>query len=725
MKKSILLTLALGMGTLAIAQKNFTMQDAITGASSYLAPKRVSGLNWMPQSHTWIQSFEEADKAAGWVLSDADKGTKDTLKLVDLNRALMVFNSTLNRQDPLPIFDKMPSIHSWANNREARFMRKNMVYRFDLVSKTLMVEHDMDLKAANKDFHESTGNVAYTLDNNLWVKPYGTAAKPVTNDLEKGIVNGQSVHRNEFGIHKGTFWSDNGEKLAYYRMDESMVTEYPIYDLHKMPAQADMIRYPFAGAKSHHVTLHVYDVKSGKTIQIQTGEPKEQYLTNIAWSPDGEEIFIAIVNRDQNEMKLVSFDAKTGKQKAVLFTETHPKYVEPENPMHWLSNKEFIWESERDGFNHLYLYKRDGKLVKQLTSGDWMVTEYMGTDNKGKKLYFMSTKQSPLNQNLYSVEVSNGKLAEITKINGVHSCKGASDKSMWLDQYSNPETPYAFNLISNEGKKVDQQFLAEDPLKYYNLGQTEVLTLKSTDGTTDLYARITKPVNFDPKKKYPVVVYVYGGPHLQLVTNRWMNGANLWTHYMAQQGFIVFTLDNRGSSNRGLNFENATHRQLGTLEMADQLRGVEYLKSLAYVDAERMGVHGWSFGGFMTTSLMTRQAGTFKVGVAGGPVIDWSMYEIMYTERYMDRPEENPEGFKNNNLLNYTENLKGKLMLIHGTSDDVVLWQHSLLYVQKCVKEGVQLDYFVYPEHAHNVRGKDREHLMQKVSDYLIENLKN
>lgn len=713
----------MAFASLAAAQKNFTIQDAITGAGSYLAPERIGGLNWVPESHTWIHDSEKG-KEDCMVFTDADKNTRDTLSLSDLNRALTIFNNTVNQGNPLEAFKSMPRIHSWPNKRQFRFFKDKLIYRFDITTRTLMVEHQYDKEASNLEIHEESGNLAYTIDNNLWIKTFGRQAEAITSEENKGIVYGQSVHRNEFGISKGIFWAPEGDKLAYYRMDETMVTEYPIYVLSDRPASARNIRYPFAGTKSHHVTLHVYSVKSKKSIAIKSEGPEEQYLTNIAWSPDAEKIYIAIVNRDQNEMKLVQFDAESGKQEKVLFTEKHEKYVEPEHPMTWLNKKEFIWQSERDGYNHLYLYSSKGELKKQLTKGEWMVTDFIGADEREKNLYFMSTKQSPLNKNLYKVNIKSGDITELTKANGVHYCTSSTDKELWLDNYSAPEVPNALQLVNNAGLTKSKIHTASNPLEFYNMGEIEVVKLKSTDGTTDLYGRLIKPVNFDSTKKYPVVVYVYGGPHIQLVSNRWLNGSNLWMHYMAQQGFVVFTIDNRGSANRGLNFENATHRQLGTLEMADQMRGVEFLRSLKYVDQSRMGVHGWSFGGFMTTSLMTRQAGTFKVGVAGGPVIDWSMYEIMYTERYMDRPEENPEGYKNNNLLNYTDKLRGKLMLIHGTSDDVVLWQHSLLYIQKCVKEGVQLDYFVYPEHPHNVRGKDREHLMQKVSDYLMDNLK-
>ncbi|GAB3820390.1 hypothetical protein GCM10028895_20410 [Pontibacter rugosus] len=381
-----------------------------------------------------------------------------------------------------------------------------------------------------------------------------------------------------------------------------------------------------------------------------------------------------------------------------------------------------MWVSERTGYDHLYLYDTNGKQIRQLTSGNWMVTDILGFSSKGDELYYTSTAESPLERHIYAVNLSNGKTRRISQGSGTHQAQLSPSSKYIIDNYSSQVTPRNIWVLNTEGKVQQTLLTAKNPLKEYNLGETTVFPIKADDGT-DLYTRMITPPNMDQNKKYPVVVYVYGGPHVQLVNNSWLAGANLWMHLMAQQGYIVFTVDSRGSSARGLDFEQATFRQLGTVEMADQLRGVDYLKSLPYVDPTRIGIHGWSFGGFMTTSLMTRHPEVFKVGVAGGPVIDWKYYEVMYTERYMDSPQQNPEGYEKANLLNYVKNLKGKLLMIHGTVDDVVVWQHSLQYIKKAVDEGILLDYFVYPGHPHNVRGKDRVHLMRKVTQYFDENL--
>jgi dipeptidyl-peptidase-4 len=459
-------------------------------------------------------------------------------------------------------------------------------------------------------------------------------------------------------------------------------------------------------------------------ITIQTTGDKEQYLTNVSWSADEKYVLIAIVNRAQNHMWLNKYDAKTGAFIKTLFEEQNKKYVEPEHPAVFLKNdpNKFIWWSERDGYNHLYLYDLEGNMLKQLTKGQWIVTEYHGMSAEGDKFYITATKDSPLERHLYCVNVKNGKMKNLTQTSGYHGLKANKDCSLFIDDYSNTGTPRAIRLIDGDGNLKEVIHQAENPLAEYKIVQMELGKLKGNSGD-DLYYRVFKPIDFDANKKYPVVVYLYNGPHLQLITNRWLGGANLWYQYMAQQGYVVFSIDGRGSADRGFAFESAIHRNCGEKEMEDQLTGVEWLKKQSWVDADRLGIHGWSYGGFMTTSVMSRHPGVFKVGVAGGPVIDWTLYEVMYTERYMDTPQENPEGYERTNLKNHVQNLDGKLLMIHGGQDNVVLWQHSLQFLEKAIDEGVQLDYFVYPNHEHNVRGKDRIHLYQKVSEYFFDHL--
>jgi len=689
--------------------KVFTIDEAVLGGGGRLVPKNMDQLQWVTGSSFY--SHVSGDSLKVW---DA---AKRKLVLTVLKSDLV--NSLLLSGDGLDTLRKMPRV-TWTNPNYLKYTHVGRIYGYDIPRKrTTYIANYNAVEMENAEINYTQNTVAYTVGSNVF-----NDGIQLTFDTLPGIVNGVAAHRSEFGITKGLFWSNTGTQLAFYHMNESMVAEYPIYDLKKMPANHRNIRYPIAGTPSHLVTIGVYNVKTAKTTYLKTGEPQEQYLTNITWSPDDKFIYVAVVNRAQNHMWLRQYDVETGNYIKTLFEETNDKYVEPEHGLTFLKSDptKFIWWSERDGYNHLYLYDINGNLISQLTKGNWVVTELNGVDKKGENLFITATAQSPTERHLYSINIKTLAMKQLTKGTGTHTVTLSPEGNFFIDHYQSLNTPREIRIISANGEKETLLHSALNPLTGYKTGEITLGSLKTANGT-DIYYRLIKPINFDPGKKYPVVVYLYNGPHVQLVNNTWLGGSNFWMHYMAQHGYIVYTIDGRGSLNRGMAFESAIFRNVGTVEMEDQLNGIDYLKSLPYVDGSRIGIHGWSYGGFMTTSLMTRSPDVFKVGVAGGPVIDWKLYEIMYTERYMDSPSENPVGFEGANLLNYTKNLKGKLLMIHGGEDDVVLWQHSLLYLEKCIKEGVQLDYFVYPHHPHNVSGKDRVHLMDKVSRYFFDNL--
>ena len=548
----------------------------------------------------------------------------------------------------------------------------------------------------------------------------------LTTDGSREIVYGQSVHRDEFGIHKGMFWAPNGQKLAFYRMDQSMVADYPQVSIFGRIAKCEPDKYPMAGETSHKVTVLVYDLTTKKTVTLQAGDPTDRYFTNIAWSPDSKTIYMFELNRDQNDCRLVSYDAQTGKKIAELYRETHDKYVEPQHPIAFLpwDNNLFIMQSQRDGYNHLYLYQTNGKLVKQLTKGKWVVLDVIGFNAKDKSIVYTSTEKHALQTNTYTVNVKTGKRRLLDNGRGYHSPSLSPSGTFIVDKYSEPTVPRNIEIINTANGKCTQYFEAADPWKGYQVPTFTSGTLKAADGTTDLYYRMVKPANFDENKKYPLVLYVYGGPHAHNVDARWHYASRSWETYMAQKGYILLILDNRGSERRGRDFEQATFRQLGQIEMQDQMKGIEYVKTLPYVDANRIGVHGWSFGGFMTISLMTNYPETFKVGVAGGPVIDWKWYEVMYGERYMDTPQANPEGYSKTSLIPQAKNLKGKLQIIQGTNDKTVVPQHCLSFIAECIKQGTQPDFFVYPGEPHNMRGHQSVHLHERITQYFEDYLK-
>ncbi|MGE5499587.1 MAG: S9 family peptidase, partial [Syntrophothermus sp.] len=604
-----------------------TLEESVTRGYYSLSPKRLQQTGWRPGTDEAVFADRQNGKEVLYSMKAGGNVPAELLTLDRLNKSLP------ENTKPLMRFSAI----TWIDADNFRFMIGPDIFVYNIKTGKAEIKNSLHKEASHVDAAPKGIFTAYTVDNNLFISTGVNQSVQISHDSNKDIVNGEAAHRNEFGITKGTFWSPGGNKLAYSRMDQTMVTDYPLVDINERPAKLKNIKYPMAGMNSHEVTVGVYDVKKEKLVWLQTGEPKDQYLTNIAWTPDEKYILIAHLNRDQNHMRLIKYDAETGSQLGVLFEEKDEKYVEPLNPPVFMNNAsdKFLWFSRRDGWNHLYLYDLNGKLISQVTKGEWEVTDLNGIDKKGENIFFTSTMDGVLDRHLYRVNLKSGKIEKLTSEPGTHNAIMNEEGTYFIDTYSSLKLPRFSGIFSAKGKPAGKLLEAENPLKEFKLGETKLFAVKGKDNS-DLYSMIILPPDFDSTKKYPVLVYVYGGPHSQLVTNTWLGGANLWLNYMAQQGYIVFTLDNRGTSNRGKSFEQATFRHLGAAEIEDQTSGVNYLKSLPYVDGSRIGVFGWSYGGFMATSLMTRTGGLFKVGVAGGPVIDWSYYEVMYGERYMD-----------------------------------------------------------------------------------------
>ncbi len=689
-------------------QKLLTMDEAMLKARTTLAPENLKQLQFIKGTDDYVY-LKKSNGMDIWMRGHFSKDAQPFLSLFDINQQL--------RNSGLDTSTSMPSIQFEKDGYLLSMPDRKVRVKTGQKAEVLITKEWMNKENAEQG---PDGSVAYLENHNLFIARNGKAVQ-VTTDGSDDIVYASTVHQSEFGISKGTFWSTSGNALAFYRMDQSMIPGYPIVDWTSRPAKNNNLKYPMAGDPSHHVTIGVYQQASGKTIWLKTTGPEEQYLTNVCWSPDDRFVFVAIVNREQDHMWLNQYDASTGEFVKTLFEETDEKYTEPQHPMLFVKNAkdQFIWQSRRDGWNHLYLYDLQGNLIKQLTQGKWEVTEVKGFDDKGERLFYMSTEISPLSRNLYSITLKNGKKTELTRGDRMHQAMISSNGEYVMDVSSDVNLPRSIQIHESKTAKSKNLLQAMDPLTGYAKGELSIFTLKSNDGF-DLYARMYKPVGFDSSKKYPVIVYWYGGPHAQMITKSWNGGAgDYWFQYMAERGYIVFTVDTRGSSNRGRDFEQTIFRRAGEKQMEDLLVGINYLKSLRYADSERMGLFGWSYGGFMTTNFMLSYPNIFKAGVAGGPVIDWNYYEIMYTERYMDRPQENPEGYASTDLTRKIGNLKGKLLLIHGMQDNVVVMQHSVKLVKAAVDKGVQVDYMIYPGHEHNVTGKDRAHLYQKVTDFL------
>ena len=731
MKRVFLLVCLFCMtATASFAQekKSYTLEDVIPGGNNYfnLAPKNIPGLQW------WGDVCVRTD-VENIVTINVRNGKETVLVTLDeVNEAL------LNGEKPFQPTQELKQLRTlmgaslpWGDQKVITFRQGNYMVWYDFGQKKISNLFRLNEKAANLDFCKENGYVAYTVGSNLCIAHEGEKDLQINPDEKKAdpmdIVYGQAVHRNEFGIYKGTFWSPKGNCLAFYRMDQSMVTAYPQVNTTTRIATLEPDKYPMAGMTSHKVTVGVYHIQSGKTVYLQAGGPTDRYFTNISWSPDEKCIYVIELNRDQNHSQLVRYNAETGAKEAMLFEETHPKYVEPQHPivfLPWDSNQ-FIYWSQRDGFHHLYLYNKEGQLIKQLTQGDWLVQDILGFNTARKEMIIASTEISPLQTNIFSLNVKTGKRTLLGQQDGTHSARLSASGTYLIDNFTSFNVPREISILPTNGKTGINLLTATDPMKeQYNLPEITLGTIKAADGKTDLYYRLIKPVNFDPNKKYPAIIYVYGGPHAQLIHNNRFYDARGWDLYMAQKGYVMLTVDSRGSDNRGLEFENCTFRQLGVEEMKDQVEGAKFLQSLPYVNADKIGVHGWSFGGFMTTNLMLTYPEIFKVGVAGGPVIDWQYYEVMYGERYMDTPQTNPEGYKNSNLKLKAGNLKGRLEVIIGGADPTCVPQHSYTFLRACIDAGTHPDFFVYPEDGHNMMGRDRVHLHEHITRYFEDHLK-
>ena len=711
-----LVTLALLgiVNTMSAQDKLFTLEDLNYGGNNFynMQPKNMY-LTW------WGEKLVNTDVEECYLV-DTKTGTKQTLfSLDDINTwaesdSVKYVRHLMNASFPYP--DK-PIVA--VGNRKAYIL-------IDFEAKKVVWQDSISGQIAN-DWNPQSCATAYVEDYQLFVADADGKKHQLSTDGSREIVYGQSVHRDEFGITKGTFWSPNGQRLAFYRMDQSMVADYPQVDIYPREATYEPDKYPMTGMTSHKVTVGVYDLQTQKTVYLQAGDPTDRYFTNIAWSPDSKTIYMFELNRGQNDCRLVSYDAETGSRITELYRETSEKYVEPLHPIEFLpwDHTQFILQSQKDGYNHLYLYNTDGKLLKQLTSGPWVVLQVVGFNKKTQSVIILSNEKHLLQSNLYAVNIKTGKRTLLDRgIGYARSVELSTSGQQAYESFTAPEIPRIIDIINTTNGKQCELLKADDPWKGYQQPIFESGSIKAADGITDLFYRMVKPADFDATKSYPTVVYVYGGPHAHNIDASWHWASRSWETYMAQKGYIIFILDNRGAENRGRDFEQATFHQLGQIEMKDQMKGVDYLRTLPYVDINRLGVHGWSYGGYMTISLMTNYPDVFKVGVAGGPVIDWKWYEVMYGERYMGTPENNPEGYAKCSLITKAKDLKGKLQIITGYNDATVVPQHCLSFLDACIKAGTQPDFFAYPGEPHNMRGHASVHLHERITQYFEDYLK-
>lgn len=705
--------------------QELTMQDATLARFTKFRMDTYSAVKWRPGTNDFSHLVDYKEL----VLCEASSNFKGKTILTkdQLQNALHNYPNTKKANISL---EYLPYYHTWINNNQIGFNYSNdslnYFFVYDLKAKAITAFNYTNVEFEAFETSENYFPISFT-NGSIYLLDKIGEAQPIVSTRQKAIVNGSgNVHRQEFGIHKGMFWSPDGTKLAFYHKNETMVKEYPLVNTSTRIAEVAPIRYPMAGETSEEVQLHVYDLKSKSLVKLDTKGPADQFLTGVTWAPNSEDIFIGILNRDQNHLVLKSFSAITGAEKAQLFEEKATTYVEPENALIFEPDLPhgFIYQSEKDGFNALYFVTNDGKKSTYLGIENVVVEEYLGYDKNTDAFYYLGAVNNGLDRQLYSVGLKNGKTNIITQKSGVYAVKLSDDFSKAYFTFSNFNTPTITGILDIKTGKETNLIVGVNPYTKISMPKVEMVKITAADGKTPLNGRIVYPINFDPNKKYPMVLYVYGGPHAQMITNSFYGSVPLWDIHMAQQDYIMFTLDNRGSASRGRDFEHVIHRNLGVAEMADQMKGIEFMKSKPFVDANKIGVYGWSYGGFMTISLLLEHPEVFKVGVAGGPVCDWKYYEVMYGERYMDSPQDNPTGYENASVIKKAKNLRSKLLVIHGAQDDVVVMQHSMEFINACIKAGKQVDYFLYPDHKHNVSGKDRVHLNQKIANYFHDFLK-
>ena len=539
---------------------------------------------------------------------------------------------------------------------------------------------------------------------------------------EPGISYGGVVSRSEFGYRGGVFPSPDGSRIAVYRKDERAVGIFPMFDISLGDGSTVPLRYPMAGTASERLSLVVCDTLGNELCTLGvTDFDEERYLTGITWSPDGRYIFVQVLSRSQHDMNLNMYRSDDGSFVRTILSEHNDAWVEPQDPLYFIKGSyEFLYRTDnRDGYKNLYLCDTLGN-VRRLTECDADVS-YIADD--GRYVYYTSAEVSPVENHLFRIRLrrsGHSKPERLTWEKGWHEIDMSPDCTKFIDRYSSFNVPGVTVVKDCEGNVVNHILTALDPLDEYAQCRAELGTVRSADGKYDNYYRLFYPLGYDPSKEYPLIVYVYGGPHSQMVTDSYLGNIRMWEMLMAQKGYFVYVQDNRGTQNRGAAFEKAINRQCGVAEAADQMAGINaLLDRIPAIDRERIGVHGWSYGGFMTLTLACDNPGFFKVAVAGGPVIDWKWYEVMYGERYMDRPQDNPEGYALTSLVGKADDLTGRVLICQGVLDDTVVWEHSLSFVQACIREEKRIDYFPYPLEAHNMMGRARVHLYDKISDYF------
>lgn len=571
--------------------------------------------------------------------------------------------------------------------------------------------------------------VAFVRGNNLFIKDLRSGNElQITNDgKENSIINGATdwVYEEEFTIDRAFFWSPDGNRIAFLRFDETEVKEFTLTNFYnELYPNESKFKYPKAGERNAQVSVHIYDLSSRKTQKIDIGGELDQYIPRIIWAPDGD-LCVFRLNRHQNHLVILKVDKK-GKS-SVMLEEKNKYFIDINDELTFIDNEKFIWLSDADGYAHLYLYETNGKLVRQLTKGEWDVTDFYGYDPIKKRVYFQAAGDKSYNREVYWVTTFADKKVSISEQAGENSATFSKDFRIYIKKHSTATSPpvYTVNKTDNYSviRVVEDNKKLNSLLEDYDLGKHNYFSFKNEDGI-ELNGWMMLPANFDASKKYPVFMYVYGGPSNPSATNHWDNGNHMWFRMLTQKGYIVVTVDNRGTEPRGEAFRKATYMELGKLETLDQISAAKYLGTLSYIDKNRIGIFGWSYGGYLSSLCIAKGNDVFKLAIAVAPVTNWKWYDTIYTERYMRKPVENNNGYEGNSPINFADMIKGKYLLVHGLSDDNVHFQHSAEMARVLVEKNIDFDQLFYTNKNHGIYGGlTRLHLYNKMTNFILQNL--
>ena len=696
--------------------KEITLEDIWQNYNFY--PKSYRGLNSMNDGefYTQIKNGEEGQE----IIKYSFKNGKRVVRLFKSSdfKIKRINSYSLSNDDRLMLLaTETESIY--------RYSKKAIYYVFNIQNNK--IKKLSDNKVRYPTFSPDGTKVAFVFENNLYIKDITNGKEnQITFDGKKNnIINGASdwVYEEEFKLVRGFEWSGDSRTIAFYKFDESHVKEFSMdkFNGNLYPTQ-EVFKYPKAGEANSTVSVYLYNIDDDEKKLIYTEEDYE-YIPRIKWSNDPNILTMIGLNRHQNKLDFIVVDSKDGSNR-VLFTEEDKYYIDINDNLTFLPNNFFIWTSEKKGYNHIYLKGLDGS-EEQITSGSWEVTSFYGLDSDKMEIFFSSTEDGSINRSLYCLDLDSGKRKKLSTQTGTNSAKFSNGLKYYINTYSNANTPPIFTLHKADGsliKTIEDNTEFQNKLEEYNISEKEFITIYTDNA--DLNAWIIKPPNFDDNKKYPLFMFLYGGPGSQKVLNRYEGNNFYWYQMLAQKGYVIACVDNRGTGGKGAEFKKMTYKELGKYETIDQIDAAKYFGSLNYIDEKRIGIQGWSYGGYMSSLAITKGADVFNLAVAVAPVTNWRYYDNIYTERYMQTPQENPSGYDENSPINHVEKLKGKYLLIHGTADDNVHVQNTYEMSSALVRANKQFDLFVYPDKNHGIYGKNtRYHLYKKITNFILDNL--